>query len=270
MISTGGMEGNRLLSQFSGTNVTPVNAASLWSASPNNPYLNSVGTYNSRLDTVIRSTLSKGANLPSANFQTYLDKLASGIVIMGTKPEYANNQEIKNIIGYISFELADAKTAFSASNVFLSDYTNMVDGAFGTSSTGSVISGGVGGSGSTSTSVTTSSGSAPTNTILIRVKDINGSVVTSGASVYCGDPSQNNYTTYSVGAYNGESGVVALTQTQQENCISKGAQIWLKCVGNPNATTPSTFLAGNMILRCLGSTVSTSTGSTTTTSTVST
>ena len=112
MFATGVIDGNRLLSQFSGTNVTPATAASMWGSSPNNPYLNNVGTYNSRLDTVIRSTLSKGANLPSANFQTYLDKLASGIVTMGTKPEYANNQEIKNIIGYISFELADAKTAF--------------------------------------------------------------------------------------------------------------------------------------------------------------
>lgn len=111
----------------------------MWSASSNNPYISRVGTYNGRIDGVIKGTLSRGSNLTTEKYQTYLDTLATGIVEMGKKPAYATDADIQNIVGYIVFELGEAKKAFSGSNSFFTDYSNLVDQALGGTSSGGTV-----------------------------------------------------------------------------------------------------------------------------------
>lgn len=62
---------------------------------------------------MIQGTLYRGAHLTPEKFQAYLSNLALGIQEMGKKPAYANNTDVQNIVGYISYEFDEAKKSFS-------------------------------------------------------------------------------------------------------------------------------------------------------------
>jgi len=101
----------------------------MWSATTNNPFTVSVGTYSSRVDGVIKNTLARGSNLTVEKYQVYLDTLIAGITDMKNRPAYANNSDVQNIVGYIVFELGEVKKTFSGTNTFFTDYSNLVDQA---------------------------------------------------------------------------------------------------------------------------------------------
>jgi hypothetical protein len=105
-----------LMSQFSGTSVTPDTASSLWQPSANNPKRAAVGDYAPRLDSLIRTILGRGTGLPPERFSAYLGNLSSGIRALGAKPEYLADRAIQDVIGYLAYELDDAAKALVSGN----------------------------------------------------------------------------------------------------------------------------------------------------------
>ena len=99
-----------ILSQFSGTNITPANASIRWSSSPGNTYRSSLAAENiARVDGVIVNILARGAALNMANYTEYLNSVTAGIEKLSVKPEYSGDRGILNIIGYVTYEMKDIK-----------------------------------------------------------------------------------------------------------------------------------------------------------------
>ena len=121
------IDSSKLLSQFSGTNVTPINAASLWSPSSKNPNRANISAYSPRLDNVITNILSRWANLTPAAFTSYLGKLSEGITTLGRRSEYASDQTTKDIIAYLLYEINDAKTTVALGNNIFWDITSLIE-----------------------------------------------------------------------------------------------------------------------------------------------
>ena len=128
MTSVVGIDSSRLLSQFSGANVTPATASLMWSASSNNPNRPKVATYSTRLDGIIVRILSKGSTLNTTAYKIYLGNLSEGIKAIGSKPEYTSDQEIKAIVGYLTYELDDAKNTLSAGGTIFTEISNLIEG----------------------------------------------------------------------------------------------------------------------------------------------
>lgn len=162
IFASSGLSGGKLLSQFSGNGVTPATASSMWQPSVGNPNRAKVSSYSTRLDAIIVRILARGSALTATGFKAYIANLSDGIVAIGAKPEYADDQDIKNVVAYLTYELNDAKTSLSMGGAFFSDITNLVEGTGG--STG-VAGGGVSGGNVVNTgSVGGSTQSSNTNT----------------------------------------------------------------------------------------------------------
>lgn len=118
-----------LLSQFSGTNVTPANASSLWKPSAENPYrVKITETVSTRIDPVITRMLARGSTLSNEGYQVYLSNLVTGIAKIAAQPNYVNNVDIQNIVSYVSYELTDAKKLLANNNNIVADITNFFEG----------------------------------------------------------------------------------------------------------------------------------------------
>lgn len=153
----------KLFSQFSGANTSPANAVTQWQPTPSNTYRTAVGTANAtRLDGVVRSILSRGTALNVDQFKAFLTNVDTGVKTLAAKPAYVADQNVQNIVGYIAFELSDAKANITSGADFVTEMVGVIDGI----STGS-------GSNTTSTpstptpSTITCSGNLPTTAGLV-------------------------------------------------------------------------------------------------------
>lgn len=131
IFAASGLSGGKLLSQFSGNSVTPATASTMWQPSVGNPNRVKVVEYSTRLDGIIVRILARGSTLTASGFKSYIANLADGILAIGAKPEYADDQDIKNVVAYLTYELNDAKTSLSMGGAFFSDITNLVEGTGG-------------------------------------------------------------------------------------------------------------------------------------------
>lgn len=118
-----------LLSQFSGTNITPSNASNLWRPSTGNPNrIKITESTAARLDPVITRMLARGATLTADGYQIYLNNVVEGIGRIAAQSKYAGNTDVQNMVSYISFELTDAKTLMANNNNIVSEITNFFEG----------------------------------------------------------------------------------------------------------------------------------------------
>lgn len=118
-----------LLSQFSGTNVTPANASNLWRPSTANPYRVKVTeSISTRLDPVITRMLARGAGLTADGYQIYLANLVEGIERIAAQSKYTSNTDVQNIVSYLSFELTDTKALMANNTNIVSEITSFFEG----------------------------------------------------------------------------------------------------------------------------------------------
>lgn len=118
-----------LLSKFSGTSITPANAASLWQPSAENPYRAKVTeAVSTRLDPVITRMLGRGSTLSEDGYQVYLSNIVSGMGNIASQAKYANDADVQNIVSYISYELNDAKKMLGSGGNIVSEITKFFEG----------------------------------------------------------------------------------------------------------------------------------------------
>ncbi len=117
-----------LLSQFSGTSITPLNASELWKSSTGNTYRSMLSVaYAERIDVVIVNILARGSSLNKENYIRYLADVNDGIAKLVSKPQYAGNKDILNIIGYVTYELKDIQDSLLSGNLLMGDFTDIVN-----------------------------------------------------------------------------------------------------------------------------------------------
>lgn len=117
-----------LLSQFSGTSITPLNASELWKSSTGNTYRSMLSVaYAERIDVVIVNILARGSSLNKENYIRYLADVNDGIAKLVSKPQYAGDKDILNIIGYVTYELKDIQDSLLSGNLLMGDFTDIVN-----------------------------------------------------------------------------------------------------------------------------------------------
>jgi len=122
-----------LLSQFSGANVTHMNAAQLWQPSTTNPHRTAITTYSTRLDAVVKNILGRGTSLTATEFANYLNSLSTGINSLAKSPKYVRDTEVQKISAYLEYELIDTEMALASGNLFFDDLAILVNNTGGTS-----------------------------------------------------------------------------------------------------------------------------------------
>ena len=123
---------------------------------------------------MITRILQRGKNLTQTQYIKYLTNLSTGIKDLANKPAYSNNIEVQNIVAYIDYELTYIRTRLSTGEMFMEEFIKIVDGAL-PSETGSTV----------------------TSSSDITVVNIAGVPANYFGAVYCGDPSRNDYVSYS-------------------------------------------------------------------------
>lgn len=90
--------------------------------------------YVSRIDQVVLGIYQKGSTLSGQQYVTYISSVSDGIRALASSSEYASNTEIQNISNYITYELASERRRLASGDTFLSEFTNVVNGAYATAS----------------------------------------------------------------------------------------------------------------------------------------
>lgn len=90
--------------------------------------------YVSRIDQVVLGIYQKGSTLTGQQYATYISSVSDGIRALASSSDYSSNTEIQNITNYITYELTSERRRLASGDTFLSDFSNVVNGAYATAS----------------------------------------------------------------------------------------------------------------------------------------
>jgi hypothetical protein len=117
------------LSKFSQNRITAKTAASLWTADTTSEHRKRLpADYAPRVDSIVVAILRKWTNLQNDAFRTYLTQLNSWIRALGSKPAYAENEEISSIINYLAEEIGSTAKALDTTGELIDDIEKIVSG----------------------------------------------------------------------------------------------------------------------------------------------
>ncbi len=74
--------------------------------------------------------------MSQANYVDYLSTVSDGIAKLAAKPVYAGNKDVVNIIGYVAYELKDAKDELSSGNMLIDDFADIMNDSLAKYQTG--------------------------------------------------------------------------------------------------------------------------------------
>lgn len=129
-----------ILSLFNtNTSITAQNAASQWTGGSDNSYRSKLSpNYVAKLDALTLAILRKGSNMTDAQFKVYLSNLSGGVAGLGTKPEYSNDTDVRNILGFLVHEVNGTITALNtntAANNAIGELAGLINNTPNTSTT---------------------------------------------------------------------------------------------------------------------------------------
>lgn len=95
-------------------------------ASAENPYrANLSADYAARIDKMLISIFARGKGLSRDQYVTYLASLSNGIAALVQKPAYQNSLEVKNITGYLIYEIDQEKNRITGTAAFMDDLSKV-------------------------------------------------------------------------------------------------------------------------------------------------